>query len=407
MNDLAAFDLNQLQMPNNRWEMLIPNSDSGAPPQGKLPPARTNHTVVTYNDKLYLFGGTNGFKWFNDVWCYDPMTNLWSQLDCIGYIPSPREGHAAAIVDDVMYIFGGRTEEGADLGDLAAFRISSLRWYTFQNMGPSPSPRSGHSMTAVGKTVVVLGGEPSSTTAAVSDLALVYCLDTTKIRYPNDAAANRDAPKNRRPSDVTAQNVPRHTPSRDGSNGPPDSRRQTGVANAANGYRSPTGEPGPSNGQPNGPSKLPRSMGPLGPAGPPPQGQAPKPGLSAAPPPRPRTSSLERPDQPPTSPVTSPIPQQVAALREAESSAAANGRRTPPTQNPPRSSSGRQTCRQPMHRGRNPASRGEVKDLLTARLSRLSNRLSLAQRPLHRRLGSPATPWAGDRRQEIPRLWLF
>lgn len=54
MNDLSAFDLNQLQMPNNRWEMLIPTSESGGP-QGKVPPARTNHTVVTYNDKLYLW----------------------------------------------------------------------------------------------------------------------------------------------------------------------------------------------------------------------------------------------------------------------------------------------------------------------------------------------------------------
>ncbi len=51
MNDLAAFDLNQLQMPNNRWEMLLPNSDTA---QGKAPPARTNHSVVTYNDKMYL-----------------------------------------------------------------------------------------------------------------------------------------------------------------------------------------------------------------------------------------------------------------------------------------------------------------------------------------------------------------
>ena len=114
MNDLAAFDLNQLQMPNNRWEMLIPNTDgANPPPTGKVPPARTNHSVITYNDKLYLFGGTNGFQWFNDVWCYDPSTNLWTQQECIGYIPVPREGHAAAIVDDVMYIFGGRTEEGA------------------------------------------------------------------------------------------------------------------------------------------------------------------------------------------------------------------------------------------------------------------------------------------------------
>ncbi|KAH6854906.1 hypothetical protein B0I37DRAFT_42407 [Chaetomium sp. MPI-CAGE-AT-0009] len=320
MNDLAAFDLNQLQMPNNRWEMLIASSDSGSPAQGKLPPARTNHSVVTFNDKLYLFGGTNGFKWFNDVWCYDPMTNLWSQLDCIGYIPSPREGHAAAIVDDVMYIFGGRTEEGADLGDLAAFRITSLRWYTFQNMGPSPSPRSGHSMTAVGKTVVVVGGEPSSAATAVNDLALVYCLDTTKIRYPNDASGNRDAPRNRRPSDLAAQNAARNTPSRDGSNGPPDSRRPPGAPNTINGYRSPTGEPGPSNGHPNGPAKPSRSMGPAGPAGPPPQGQAPKPGLSAAPP-RPRTSSLERPDQPPVSPVASPAPQQAAVPKGAGNAA--------------------------------------------------------------------------------------
>ncbi len=54
MNDLAAFDLNQLQMPNNRWEMLIENSDSAPASQGKIPPARTNHSVITYNDKMYL-----------------------------------------------------------------------------------------------------------------------------------------------------------------------------------------------------------------------------------------------------------------------------------------------------------------------------------------------------------------
>ncbi len=54
MNDLAAFDLNQLQMPNNRWEILVPNNDSGAPVPGKMPPARTNHSMVSYNDKMYL-----------------------------------------------------------------------------------------------------------------------------------------------------------------------------------------------------------------------------------------------------------------------------------------------------------------------------------------------------------------
>ncbi|KAK3700374.1 Negative regulator of mitotic exit [Vermiconidia calcicola] len=188
-NDLVAFDLNALQQATNRWEILVQNTIDGGPPHGQIPPARTNHTIVTWQDKLYLFGGTDGVHWYNDVWSYSPHTNSWTQLDCIGYIPSPREGHAAALVGDVMYIFGGRTEEGNDLGDLAAFRISSRRWYTFQNMGPSPSPRSGHSMTTVGKQIVVLAGEPSSAPRDPVELAFAYFLDTGKIRYPPDSAA--------------------------------------------------------------------------------------------------------------------------------------------------------------------------------------------------------------------------
>ncbi|KAI6870782.1 hypothetical protein KC338_g2897 [Hortaea werneckii] len=203
-NDLVAFDLNALQQSTNRWEILIQNTIDGGPPHGQIPPARTNHTMVSWNDRLYLFGGTDGVSWFNDVWSYDPRTNSWTQLECIGYIPSPREGHAASLVGDVMYIFGGRTESGDDLGDLAAFRISSRRWYTFQNMGPSPSPRSGHSMTTVGKNVVILAGEPSSAPRDPVELGLAYFLDTSKIRYPPDSASQTPASERvqgtRRPS---------------------------------------------------------------------------------------------------------------------------------------------------------------------------------------------------------------
>ncbi|KAF2090070.1 hypothetical protein K490DRAFT_62943 [Saccharata proteae CBS 121410] len=212
-NDLVAFDLNALQVPNNRWEVLVPNSiDVGAPP-GQFPPARTNHSVVSWNDKLYLFGGTDGLTWFSDVWCYDPRTNVWTELDCIGYIPLAREGHAAAIVNDTMYIFGGRTREGTDLGDLAAFRITSRRWYMFQNMGPSPSPRSGHSMTAFGKHVVVLAGEPSSSAPDRNELSLAYVLDTSKIRYPASEQASQAigadrAPTNRKMSGGERTGIP-------------------------------------------------------------------------------------------------------------------------------------------------------------------------------------------------------
>lgn len=54
-NDLIAFDLNALQSPTNQWEFLINNTDDIVGPMaGKVPAPRTNHTIISYNDQLYL-----------------------------------------------------------------------------------------------------------------------------------------------------------------------------------------------------------------------------------------------------------------------------------------------------------------------------------------------------------------
>ncbi|KDN44358.1 hypothetical protein K437DRAFT_138401 [Tilletiaria anomala UBC 951] len=178
LNDLWSFDLNSLKG-NPTWELLKPN--------GELPPQRTGHASVTYKDKIYIFGGTDGQYHYNDTWCYEVATNTWSELSCIGYIPVPREGHSTCLVDDVMYIFGGRGVDGKDLGDLASFKISNQRWYMFANMGPSPSGRSGHALTTFQNKVIVLGGE-SFTGSKPDDPAIVHVLDTGKIKYPPDSA---------------------------------------------------------------------------------------------------------------------------------------------------------------------------------------------------------------------------
>ena len=85
-----------------------------------------------------------------------------------------------------MYIFGGSNESGDDLGDLGAFWISKRRWYTFQNMGPSPSPRSGHSMCTHEDRIYVIGGLPSLAPEEPEEFKFMYILDTSKIRYPQD-----------------------------------------------------------------------------------------------------------------------------------------------------------------------------------------------------------------------------
>ena len=283
-------------------------------------------------------------------------------MDCIGYIPAPREGHSAALVNDVMYIFGGRTEEATDLGDLAAFRISSRRWYTFQNMGPSPSPRSGHSMTAHGKQIVVLAGEPSSAPRDPGELSLVYVLDTHKIRYPNDQQIQQTptgerVPGNRRPSGERST-IPqsRGMNVRDPSAGPLEGPRRMISGNresmiGAPGMTGRSQDPNAANGPPGAGlgSRLPRIATTQAPSGPPPQQQAPTPRTNGISPtvtgPRSKTPTKDgRSFGPPAdiaratsfeneavSPLTRDSPH---GLQTDAVNSITNGRRTP-TQQPP------------------------------------------------------------------------
>ncbi|RDB28536.1 Tip elongation aberrant protein 1 [Hypsizygus marmoreus] len=173
-NELWSFDLNALRT-RAVWEFVEPAG-------GEVPARRTGHVCLTYGEKIFIFGGTDGQYHYSDTWSFDLQTRQWSELQCIGFIPTPREGHAAAVVDDVIYVFGGRGVDGKDLSDLCAFNISNQRWYMFQNMGPSPSGRSGHAMASVGAQVYVLGGE-SLSPSKTEDHTLVHVLDTSQIKY--------------------------------------------------------------------------------------------------------------------------------------------------------------------------------------------------------------------------------
>lgn len=215
-------------------------------------------------------------------------------------------------------------------------------------------------MTTVGKSIVVLGGEPSSASTTINDLGILYVLDTTKIRYPNDAqqaAAQRGPQTARRPSTTEGSNASRQLPSREGSNGPSDSRKLIGVpssvGNLTNGHRrSPNGSdvtnmasnvvPGSPPGAPLGAaaSKLPRAAPPASsPIGPPPQGPTPsKPVVDTASMGRIRGASTDRvvdSASPQHVAVQSPVAREV--IHEIETAPATvpstiptvNGRKTP------------------------------------------------------------------------------
>jgi N-acetylneuraminic acid mutarotase len=85
---------------------------------------RSALTVVMYNDKMYTFGGWNGFsrKWFNDLHELDIDTRRWRRIEAKGDVPTQRTSHAAVVKDKKMYVFGGFSGE-TYLNDLYEFNF--------------------------------------------------------------------------------------------------------------------------------------------------------------------------------------------------------------------------------------------------------------------------------------------
>ncbi|KAG0235317.1 Negative regulator of mitotic exit [Mortierella sp. GBA43] len=174
LDDMLSFDMRAITH-NPRWEKLETQTES--------PPARAGHCAGVHDGRIYVFGGVDADYFYNDIWCFDPRSLTWTPIPASGYLPSGRHGHSCTVVDGTMFIFGGVSPDGTELNDAYAFRIHERRWYLFQNVGPVASARSGHAMCTIRDRIFVLGGESEQTKQ--EDSALIYYLETSKIRYPD------------------------------------------------------------------------------------------------------------------------------------------------------------------------------------------------------------------------------
>eukprot|EP00668_Euglena_longa_P036848 GGOE01047401.1.p1 GENE.GGOE01047401.1~~GGOE01047401.1.p1 ORF type:complete len:430 (-),score=113.92 GGOE01047401.1:297-1586(-) len=74
---------------------------------GVLPRGRKHHTTVEFDDKLYIFGGTDSRATFNDFYIFDIKACKWSPHEGAGFPPTERFGHVAVVHNRRMHVFGG------------------------------------------------------------------------------------------------------------------------------------------------------------------------------------------------------------------------------------------------------------------------------------------------------------
>ena len=139
--------------------------------QGCSYSARTGHTVVEYNNCIYLFGGTDKSKRQRDLYKLDLQTEEWTQLHPGGHIPPRRSGACGTVHNGCFYLFGGYDgRDGRYFNDLFMYNFATNSWteifqrcrvYTEDNREvahPIPSARTDHTMCYYNGFLYVFGG---------------------------------------------------------------------------------------------------------------------------------------------------------------------------------------------------------------------------------------------------------
>jgi hypothetical protein len=158
LDDLWAYDLD-----GNSWTELNPT--------GTKPSARDEHVaaVDTSTNKLLIHGGNDGSGALDQLWAYDLVNNLWTDLSPIvepmaANSPQNRESHVAAMdtSNGRLLIHGGKYGSSF-LYDLWAYDLDGNSWTELLQSGTKPSARYGHvaAIDASTNRLLIFGGRDS------------------------------------------------------------------------------------------------------------------------------------------------------------------------------------------------------------------------------------------------------
>lgn len=122
----------------------------------KCPTPRSGHLFLASDEDetMYVVGGHNDSGPQNDVWSYEPSTQIWEIVDneeSDQQSPFPRFEFDGCIIGSYIYLFGGFQSDGTDvsiLNDLWAFDLEYQSWNLVSEESSAPE-RSGHVIVAI------------------------------------------------------------------------------------------------------------------------------------------------------------------------------------------------------------------------------------------------------------------
>nr|XP_009802411.1 PREDICTED: acyl-CoA-binding domain-containing protein 4-like isoform X2 [Nicotiana sylvestris] len=165
LSDLQALDLKSWTW--SRVEVKAAGGEASPVPVAPL----AGHTLVPWEGtKLISIGGhMRNPSESVQVMVFDLQMHTWSTLKTYGKTPVSRGGHSVTLVGTSLVIFGGQDANRSLLNDLHILNLETMAWDEVDTLGMPPSPRSDHAATIhAERYLLVFGG--GSHTACFNDL---------------------------------------------------------------------------------------------------------------------------------------------------------------------------------------------------------------------------------------------
>jgi len=120
--------------------------------------------------EMLVMGGENERHWpFKDLFALNLATLTWMQVDQYGLVPPSRCYHTSTVIDNKLYVFGGTDGKSRRFEDLSILDTDSWSWSRPTLGGNAPLARSHHSTTFLGTSIFVFGGSAGYGKGCLSD----------------------------------------------------------------------------------------------------------------------------------------------------------------------------------------------------------------------------------------------
>ncbi|KAG2245665.1 hypothetical protein Bca52824_085293 [Brassica carinata] len=135
---------------------------------GQRPKPRYEHGAAVIQDKMYIYGGNHNGRYLGDLHVLDLKSWTWSRVETkvateseetSPTLLSPCAGHSLIPWDNKLLSIGGHTKNPSESMQVRVFDTHTCTWSMLKTYGKPPVSRGGQSVTVVGKTLVIFGGQ--------------------------------------------------------------------------------------------------------------------------------------------------------------------------------------------------------------------------------------------------------